>query len=270
MSDGGSTWPFVLNAHGRRIYLVEHDSRGEALRASGGDFNPDSLRLWKSVVAMRPWDVLVDVGANYGEMLLGLPDPSAHELIAFEPNPTVRERLGRSLGEAGLSVDLRSKAVGARSGAAVDFVLDDTWSGVSGLRETHRSSLSDDVRSVAVEVSTLTDELADLSPDASVCIKVDVEGAEHDVLEGAAQLLREHTHWSLMVEVLHMTEREVMDLVADRRAAMLDKRSGALVGLPRVTDEALRNWINAAWLYRQDLVLMSDAVALERLGGLHG
>lgn len=266
--DAPSSTPCVVNARGRRLYAAPGDARGDSLIASGGDFNPGSLQLWQATLNLRPWDVVVDVGANYGEMLLGVDIPETARVIAFEPNPIVLPYLKRSIAESGMDLDLREKAVGACPADVQEFVLDKAWSGVSGLRESHRSPLSTDLSVVQVPVTTLSTELADLPREASVCIKVDVEGAERAVLEGAGELLRHRAHWAMMIEVLHMSDLEIHALANEHRAGMLDVARTSIIGVPRATEEASRNWVNASWLYRQDLVLMSDAVARERIEGL--
>lgn len=260
----------VVNARDKRIYVDPTDSRGDALIASQGDFNPRSLTLWQATVALRQWDVIVDVGANYGEMILGIEAPPTAQIIAFEPSPMVLPYLKRSLAEAGVEVDLRERAVGRRSEHFEEFVVDKSWSGVSGLRESHRSSLGADLVTVTVPVTTLFDELGSLPADAGVCIKVDVEGAELDVLDGARRLFAGRSHWAMMLEVLHMDALEIHRLAHEHRAGMLDITRRRIIGVPRATPEPLRNWIDATWLYRQDLVLMSDAVAHERIEGSGG
>src|SRR5690606_37794820 len=93
-------------------------------------------------------------------------------------------------------------AVGAADGEAA-FVADTEWSGRSGLAATHRPDVEHELESFRVPVRTLDGELA-LGEGERVCVKVDVEGAEFDVLAGAAALLRRPTAWAILVEVLHM------------------------------------------------------------------
>jgi hypothetical protein len=45
--------------------------------------------MWRSLLAERPWTHVIDVGANYGEMLVGVELPRAATVIALEPNPFV-------------------------------------------------------------------------------------------------------------------------------------------------------------------------------------
>lgn len=266
--DNDAASPSVVNARGNRIHVMPGDSRGDALVAAAGDFNPHSMQLWQAILGLRSWDVVVDVGANYGEMLLGIEPPPGARLIAFEPNPGVRDCLERSCREAGLDVQIRPCAVGARVAQTVPFVLDNNWSGVSGMSTTHRSALSSELTTMEVPVSTLTAELEGLPKEAAVCIKVDVEGAELDVLDGAAGLLDDRESWALMIETLHMSDFEIHDLAHAYRLGMLDKGTGRIIGMPRVTEEPLRNLLNASWMYRQDVVLMSESVARERIGSI--
>jgi len=125
----------------------------------------------------------VDIGANRGQLLreaLRIAPRGAH--IAFEPIP----ELARELAQAFPAVDCRQKAIGARAELA-EFCHFRSLDGWSGLR---RSPEISDERGrpefIQVEVSTLDAELAGLRPSV---VKIDVEGAELAVLEGARTLL---------------------------------------------------------------------------------
>ena len=48
------------------------------------------------LLAERPWTHVIDVGANYGEMLVGVELPQAATVIALEPNPFVIPYLTRT------------------------------------------------------------------------------------------------------------------------------------------------------------------------------
>jgi len=125
----------------------------------------------------------VDVGANRGQLLReALRIAPRGEHIAFEPIP----ELARELAQAFPAVDCRQKAIGARAELA-EFCHFRSLDGWSGLR---RSPEISDERGrpefIQVEVSTLDAELAGSRPSV---VKIDVEGAELAVLEGARELL---------------------------------------------------------------------------------
>jgi FkbM family methyltransferase len=251
--------PHVTSAEGHRIYVDPGDGRGEELVHSEGAFNRGTLELWALTLALEAWDVVADMGVNYGEMLLGARLPAGSRLVGFEPNPRVLPHLRRSLAESGLPVDLREVAVGAsRSEAA--FTVDLEWSGRSGLSDSHRTDAQHDLETFRVPVRTLDDELA-LAPDERVCVKVDVEGAEFDVLAGARSLVRRRAPWAIMVEVLHMDGFEKASLAEEFTMRALDRRTGELVTIPPVSARRVDELLDGGWLHGQDVVLTARVAA---------
>ena len=138
---------------------------------------------------VRPGEVCVDVGAHVGFYVLQMArwiGPGGR-VVAFEPNPTARAVLESNVALNGLAsrVTIESAAAGAASGAADLFHAGEA-SGLSRLGAPNPASASGAV--VKVEVITLDDYCAAraLTPD---WIRIDAEGAELAVLEGAAGLL---------------------------------------------------------------------------------
>jgi FkbM family methyltransferase len=133
--------------------------------------------------ALRSDGTYVDVGTNRGQVLseaVRVAPRGRH--VAFEPIPALAAVLARSFP----AVDCRQLALGAAPGTAefCHFRALDGWSGLR--RSPVVSDQRGDPEYIAVKVSTLDVELADLSP---AVVKIDVEGAELDVLEGGRSLL---------------------------------------------------------------------------------
>jgi FkbM family methyltransferase len=133
--------------------------------------------------ALRSDGTYVDVGTNRGQVLgeaVRAAPRGRH--VAFEPIPALAAVLARAFP----AVDCRQLALGAAPGTA-EFCHFRALDGWSGLR---RSPLVSDERGdpeyISVKVSTLDAELGELSP---AVVKIDVEGAELDVLEGGRSLL---------------------------------------------------------------------------------
>ncbi len=125
----------------------------------------------------------VDVGTNRGQVLreaVRIAPRGAH--IAFEPIPSLAAEVGREFPQ----VDCRRMAIGAAREEArfCHFRKLDGWSGLR--RSPHIDDERGDPEYLTVQVSTLDAELDSVTPSV---IKIDVEGAELAVLEGAAALL---------------------------------------------------------------------------------
>jgi FkbM family methyltransferase len=135
--------------------------------------------------ALRSDATYVDVGANRGQVLreaVRVAPNGRH--VAFEPIPTLAAEVARSFPE----VDCRQMALGAHAGTE-EFCHFRTLDGWSGLRRSPEiTDERGDPEYITVQVSTLDAEIGELRPGV---IKIDVEGAELDVLEGARSVLSE-------------------------------------------------------------------------------
>jgi FkbM family methyltransferase len=132
---------------------------------------------------LRSDTMFVDVGTNRGQILgeaVRLAPAGSH--VAFEPIPALAEEIARSFP----SVDCRRLALGASAGVAefCHFTKLDGWSGLR--RSPEISDERGRPQYIEVQVSTLDLELGERRPGM---IKIDVEGAELDVLQGARTLL---------------------------------------------------------------------------------
>jgi FkbM family methyltransferase len=134
----------------------------------------EELAIRAILAAALPRDATyVDVGANRGQVLReAVRVAPAGRHLAFEPIPA----LAASLAASFAGVDCRQRALGARAHTA-RFCRSPEVSDEQGKPEY-----------IDVEVSTLDAEIGELLPRV---VKIDVEGSELDVLEGARTLLAE-------------------------------------------------------------------------------
>lgn len=146
-----------------------------------GTFEPDETRLIQSFAA--PGKVYVDVGANYGFFVCVARQRGAH-VVAVEPMHQNLELLYRNVGANGwddievLPVGLSTKpGIATLYGGGTGASLVNNWSGTSGVWKS------------TIALSTLDAMLSDRYIDREMLIKIDVEGFELQVLEGAARTL---------------------------------------------------------------------------------
>jgi FkbM family methyltransferase len=154
-------------------------SRGKILRVVTGSYEPAQTRLMESAVPRG--GTVLDVGAHTGyyTVLASALAGAAGRVHAFEPQPRNARFLRRHVAINGCAnTVVEELAVSARSGTA--FFGAGSGSGTGRLRPDG-----------PLEVRTVSlDDYCDrhhLAPDV---IKVDVEGAEADVLRGAERVLR--------------------------------------------------------------------------------
>lgn len=151
-----------------------------------------------------PGSVVWDVGANVGFFSL-LAARLGARVHAFEPLPASAAALRGHVAANGYGerVTVHERAVAARSRRAPFLVVDEaSWSHLAD-RGPHPRARD----RIEVEVVAL-DDLALPRPDV---VKIDVEGSEVAVLEGARRTLAEHAP-VLLIE-LHATNDELCDLL---------------------------------------------------------
>jgi FkbM family methyltransferase len=133
---------------------------------------------------LRQDDVFVDVGAEIGlYTLLGALSVPRGRVIAFEPNPVAARRLSENLALNHLkNVAVRSVAAGSKEG----------WTLLTSNLGLGNHIIEDESVGLGIKVpiTTLDRELSDY-PNIAL-VKVDVEGFESRVLEGATSLFQRH------------------------------------------------------------------------------
>lgn len=142
---------------------------------------------------LRPGDLFVDVGANVGSYTILGSAVAGARTLSFEPVPATYERLLKNiqLNGIGSQVTALNKGVGREVG---------TLSFTAGLDTVNHVVAGEDAgkSAVAVEVTTLDRELGTQVP---VLMKVDVEGYETPVLEGASATLARPGLRAIVIEL---------------------------------------------------------------------
>jgi FkbM family methyltransferase len=156
---------------------------------------------------IRPGATVVDCGANIGYMtvLAAVAAGPTGKVIAFEPNPALFPVLEQNVSGARehrpiATVDLRQEAIGDRSGTA-ELVLPKDISLNDGI--AHIAAADDDPGAIKVTVAlrTLDETIGDGAVDV---MKIDVEGFELQVLEGAIGALRARRIRHIVFEEHHV------------------------------------------------------------------
>ena len=200
--------PFVFeDARGLR-YVLYPGENARAYLDNRGNYEVAETLFCESV--LRPGDVAVDIGANIGLYTLLFSRLVGEEgrVYAFEPaaENARRLRVNLLLNDAE-NVLLAEKAVYSRSGTVT---LNLFGEGLGPWNTLGRPTLPDPFdpgrtvtpsSSVEVPATTLDEQAESAGIDRIALLKIDVEGAEPDVLAGAARLLEERRVRTILFEV---------------------------------------------------------------------
>jgi FkbM family methyltransferase len=150
--------------------------------------------------AVRAGDVVYDIGANIGvvTMLVATAKSAGGVRVhAFEPEPRNAEHLEQNILLNGLrNVRIHRCALGKRNGTITLFVDGQTGEGTHSIMEDHR-----DGRATLEVVLRRGVDAAEHIGNPPDVLKIDVEGAEWEVLSGFEDLLRIGRVREILVEV---------------------------------------------------------------------
>ncbi len=161
------------------------------------DYEPPLTHFLREV--LKPGDTFIDVGANIGvlSLLAARLVASSGRVFAFEPNPFVYSALVQLVHANGLA-DRCTVFPIALDRAPGSLRLSVSAFGSQTMARTSVMKFDPNAREVNIIGCTLDTVLSPLP--AVKCIKVDVEGAELNVLKGATRLVT-RTHPIVCVEV---------------------------------------------------------------------
>jgi FkbM family methyltransferase len=209
-------WPggFALHRSGDLVYVpAPLDARGRQALLHPPAAHPAALaRLGAGAVA-------IDIGANLGEWTVPLARAvgAAGRVLAVEPAPRSAAALDKTLAANALrQVETLCCAIGDEDGV-VDFAVPLVTSARSDTGSAHVGPGSAGHETLRVPVRRLDPLLVERGYERIDLIKIDVEGHERRVLDGAAAALARFRP-ALVVETGHEAEGE--------RAAIADRLAG--------------------------------------------
>lgn len=188
---------FTMPGGTQRFYVDPREPRGMALLQSRGVGQGVGKTIWRAALDQLRPNIVIDVGANYGEFLFCC-QPSPHaRCIAIEANPDLYGYLQKSLADCTWrdQVQLICGLAAERTGADTPFYVDKSWSGRSSAIPGRIA-----VDGMIMARSVALDDLIEDSSTTSLVFKIDVEGYEFSVLRGMAKALANSSGFFGIVE----------------------------------------------------------------------
>ena len=177
----------LLECQGSKMFVDPRDEGIAMFLLTSGVYDPHETELVRSLLA--PGMVFVDIGANIGyySLLAARCVGPEGTVYAFEPVPANVELLRRSAAANGYAhVQAFAKAVSDRQGAIRLFVDGSNFGNAS----IDEANVPDGVGAIEVPTVTLDDFFASRPDEAPQFIKIDAQGAEGRILDGADRVLR--------------------------------------------------------------------------------
>lgn len=181
----------------RASILVSPDSQLKYMKPGRAGFDPMLLEVVRAHI--RPGTAVWDVGANVGVFSVAAASLGA-SVVAFEPDVWLAALLERTRALADnrdFDFKVVAAAVSNRVGVA-EFLIADRGRASNALQETGGRSQSGGTRTKCMVPTLTLDCICETLPCPDF-VKIDVEGAELMVLEGATTLLRRRPR--LLIEV---------------------------------------------------------------------
>jgi FkbM family methyltransferase len=249
-SDRGRDAPFA-------IQVDPTDERGRQLKLSGGDFNPPALKMWTLLLASGSWTHVLDVGANYGEMIFNAVLPPDTRVIVIDANPSIIPFLTRNLERAGIRAQVICTGISDRVGQA-EFLQDTHWSGTSRLAAEGEMK-GEAMRAITVPITTISAVLAEqgAAPMAMrLALKIDVEGWEARALRGTLDVLDDLADFAALVEVQHASDDDLRWIVERFDMQFYEHATRSLTAAEHHTVDGVKERLRSpAQFYHLDVVL---------------
>lgn len=197
----GNNMVLVCTTNYNKMFLDTRDLLIAPWLLIHGEWEPEETELVKKLI--KPGDVFVDVGANLGYYTLLAARVGASHTYAFEAQPSTYELLGKNVIINWMTKFITCENLAVYSHTTdLEFFIRNHYPGNSSLGFTPPDQLQkwfDTTTPVKVHAVSLDDYFAD-KPGKLDLVKVDVEGAEPAVFEGARRTLARHHDIKILCE----------------------------------------------------------------------
>ena len=235
LSTIGSYQVYVNIAENQGIYLYFFGEHNEPLAAS------------LASELLNKGDVSIDIGANMGSYTFVMANrvSSSGKVFAFEPNPTLFTNLRDSvaLNQSQNFISIDSRALYSHSGETLKFYISDNHSNSGTSSLINHGVFVREENFIIVKTITLTDYFQEKQIANCKLLKIDVERAEFQVLQGAFELLEKRVMDYIILEQLAGSESQKLLFNVEYTGWLIDEEKKKLIAIDDIPDNHFGNYL---------------------------
>jgi FkbM family methyltransferase len=186
----GSLKKITLLESNTILYVDGDDNRGKWLINRNGVTQPRITGIWRKIIQKWQPTIAIDVGVNYGEIMLSTVYDHHTQIVGIEANKLLGRCIDKSIKEHPNASQIKMIYALAADKDAVEntFFVDKEWSGSSSVVQNNEHRFeSQKVKSMTID-SLFADQAL---VEERLLFKIDVEGYEQFVLHGMNRLINE-------------------------------------------------------------------------------
>jgi FkbM family methyltransferase len=207
---------------GQSLYINWHEPRGHAILRCGGKGQAFIKNIWSSVLYQMLPEVVLDCGANYGELIFSTKYNETQIAYAVEADPALIKWLNKShnIHPDKEKIKVIHSLLGSTSGENQTFYVDKKWSGRSTALVNHGFKDFYKIEIPTVSLDDLVEDENYLSK--GVLFKIDVEGYEPFVLEGMKKIIS-NSKWSVGIIEFNLSFFNKVDFSIERYISTINE-----------------------------------------------
>lgn len=184
---------FVHNTYGQRLFLDPADYFITVHYLEHYDWEEHLEEVYKD--SLSNGGAYIDIGGNIGLHVLRAHRLGASSIYAFEPNPNTFDILSMNMKLNGLHTGFYNLALGKMNGT-VHFNINSYSAGMARIEEE-----GEDLIEVPIQtLSKFAEQNKDLLNQNLALVKIDVEGHEGEVINGAIDFLKNFSNFNVIIE----------------------------------------------------------------------
>jgi FkbM family methyltransferase len=161
--------------------------------------------------SLKNLDVVLDIGANNGLFSLLMLNNGCKKIYAFEPNEKSLINLKHFASNSNNAIEVIEKAIYTKN-ENLEFFIDNNNTTIGSLSKTHLQLNGSDIQKIIVPAISIKTFIDQHNIEKISLIKMDIEGAEYDIIDNLENDVYEKTD-SFLIEYHDNNDQRVIKII---------------------------------------------------------